>query len=235
MPNWVKNKVYIENKNVIKECLVKEEDNEYFDFNKVIPMPKSLDLTSGSITNISVVYAISKMLEQEQEKIINQLKSKPCMFYQNYYNKYFEYKDRYTKEVFDKENERLIEEIKDKDLYKELNIKDLEDLGNTYIKNIIEYGCDNWYDWCVENWGTKWNASDTYYIDENNIEFETAWSMPYEILKAISEIWDTKVICAYADEDIGNNCGTTIFEKGKEVSDILGDRDFALDIWGYDE
>lgn len=235
MPNWVKNKVYIENKNVIKECLVKEEDNEYFDFDKVIPMPKSLDLTSGSITDISVVYAISKMLEQEQEKIINQLKSKPCMFYQNYYNKYFKYKDRYTKEVFDKENERLIEEIKDKDLYKELNIKDLEDLGNTYIKNIIEYGCDNWYDWCVENWGTKWRPSDTYYIDENNIEFETAWSTPEPIFKEISRKYNTTVKVEYADEDLGYNCGIMLFKNGKLIEDIIEDREFALDIWGYDE
>ena len=32
-----------------------------------------------------------------------------------------------------------------------------------------------WYDWRVENWGTKWNCSDVS-INGNSIEFLTAWS-----------------------------------------------------------
>ena len=42
MPNWVKNKVHFDNKQVIKDCYKETNENqeEGFDFEKVIPMPK---------------------------------------------------------------------------------------------------------------------------------------------------------------------------------------------------
>ena len=54
---------------------------------------------------------------------------------------------------------------------------------------IKEHGADNWYDWCINNWGTKWDAAesciDDIAIDWLNpksssiqISFETAWSPP---------------------------------------------------------
>ena len=50
MPNWVKNKVRIEKKEVIKECYSQYENGyEDFDFDKIIPMPKSMHLTSGGM------------------------------------------------------------------------------------------------------------------------------------------------------------------------------------------
>jgi hypothetical protein len=48
---------------------------------------------------------------------------------------------------------------------------------------IEKYGFDNWYDWRVENWGTKWEVNECYgdpVISDNGetIEFgfDTAWS-----------------------------------------------------------
>lgn len=32
------------------------------------------------------------------------------------------------------------------------------ELGKQYVENIKKYGYPQWYDWCVENWGTKWNV-----------------------------------------------------------------------------
>ena len=50
---------------------------------------------------------------------------------------------------------------------------------------IEKYGFDNWYDWRVEHWGTKWNVNecyDTVSVSNNgeSIEFgfDTAWSPP---------------------------------------------------------
>ena len=49
----------------------------------------------------------------------------------------------------------------------------------------VEYGASNWYDWRVENWGTKWDIMEFYNItrkeigeDESEIElgFDTAWA-----------------------------------------------------------
>ena len=33
----------------------------------------------------------------------------------------------------------------------------------------------NWYDWCLENWGTKWGCYD-FGIDDEVISFTSAWS-----------------------------------------------------------
>ena len=46
---------------------------------------------------------------------------------------------------------------------------------------------DGWYDWSVENWGTKWDAGDTYEDDEGYICFDTAWSTPHELMATLSE------------------------------------------------
>ena len=49
----------------------------------------------------------------------------------------------------------------------------------------VEYGASNWYDWRVENWGTKWDIMEFYNInrkeigeDESEISlgFDTAWA-----------------------------------------------------------
>jgi len=67
----------------------------------------------------------------------------------------------------------------------------------------------DWYDWRIRNWGTKWNA---YEQDSNpaslTIEFQTAWSAPDRIIDRLAETVPGPWWWVYADEDIGNNCGT---------------------------
>jgi len=50
------------------------------------------------------------------------------------------------------------------------------------------YEGSNWYDWNVDNWGTKWEAGSTeqYYGDGALMyQFETAWSPPEQVLTEI--------------------------------------------------
>ena len=74
------------------------------------------------------------------------------------------------------------------------------------------YGNRNWYDWRIVNWGTKWNAYNTIIDKENNtIEFDTAWSCPFEVLHHLAFMcWEYGVIFEgkWADEDMGCNVGT---------------------------
>lgn len=53
-----------------------------------------------------------------------------------------------------------------------------------------EHGTTNWYDWCVEHWGTKWNAYDVkdWRRDEYgaSINFNTAWCDPRPIFDALA-------------------------------------------------
>lgn len=52
---------------------------------------------------------------------------------------------------------------------------------------------DNWYEWRVQNWGTKWNAdvqyetTDQWENGEVFIEFNTAWAMPIPVLETLSK------------------------------------------------
>ena len=60
----------------------------------------------------------------------------------------------------------------------------LKELRNTY-------GHDNWYDWRIANWGTKWNSYDCE-LDESQVDlgildyrFDTAWAPPEAIYRTL--------------------------------------------------
>ena len=52
-------------------------------------------------------------------------------------------------------------------------------------------GYTNWYDWCCDKWGTKWNACQSNieceYDGYVEIRFDTAWSPPEPIFGALKE------------------------------------------------
>lgn len=77
------------------------------------------------------------------------------------------------------------------------------------------YGKNNWYDWSIANWGTKWNAYYSSLDKANNIiEFDTAWSCPLSVLDALAKLcyeYDVSFSGKWADEDAGNNVG--VFES----------------------
>ena len=66
-----------------------------------------------------------------------------------------------------------------------------EEEKNIYKKNVSKYGHGDWYSWSINKWGTKWNACDTYINntrdDYFDFSFNTAWSPPIPLLKALSE------------------------------------------------
>lgn len=73
-----------------------------------------------------------------------------------------------------------------------------------------------WYNWSVENWGTKWNSYCCKKIKLNIYEFQTAWSaVPDLIKKMADEFPKLKIIYTWADEDLGSNVGKIIFHNGK--------------------
>lgn len=77
---------------------------------------------------------------------------------------------------------------------------------------------NNWLAFNTENWGTKWDACDgeVYY---DHVEFNTAWSSPEPVIKALAKKLNDAVICVYADEDIGSNCGAYVyFPDGSKVA-----------------
>ena len=84
------------------------------------------------------------------------------------------------------------------------------------------------YEWCIANWGTKWNAYDIGFgYDE--IYFCTAWSTPKPIFAELSKRFpDLQLEVEYADEDIGNNCGRLMYLNGElKLSEDMSGRPYS--------
>lgn len=76
-----------------------------------------------------------------------------------------------------------------KNLYK-------ENIGRDKKEELNAQGIPNWYDWNIDNWGTKWNArcedrdivhSVADGIDSVRYELETAWSFPSPVIEKMLE------------------------------------------------
>lgn len=61
------------------------------------------------------------------------------------------------------------------------------DLGKFYFDNFVKYGCFDWYNWRVNNWGTKWNACYSKWVNDYTLIFDTAWAPPIPIIKEIKK------------------------------------------------
>jgi hypothetical protein len=53
-------------------------------------------------------------------------------------------------------------------------------------KNLENYGAKDWYDWCTQNWGTKWNSYSNH-IQDNGVSFDTAWAPPIPVIVELAE------------------------------------------------
>lgn len=144
-----------------KEILLKYvNDQGYLDFNKIIPMPESLALDECEpLQSQSVACYITKKFTIKLDDL-------------NPYQK------RYCKE--------LIESVQNGTCKEDLD--EMYRLGKRYIDNMRMYGAATWYHWCIDNWGTKWNACDTDPITEDSTSFDTAWSAPEPIFEKICEL-----------------------------------------------
>ncbi len=104
-------------------------------------------------------------------------------------------------------------------------------LGITQDKHdefILKYGYDNWYDWSVFNWGTKWNAYDvtewsinecSEYTVSATIYYETAWSPATALwLNVSKEYPKCEFYHEFADEG-GAFLGSETIVDGRIISE----------------
>lgn len=93
-------------------------------------------------------------------------------------------------------------------------------------KLVDRHGFDNWYDWSVANWNTKWDAypmSDLplEWEERRNglyIEFFTAWSPPLSVIAALANKFPTlRFSLDYSDEG-GGYAGQFVCE-GSDLRD----------------
>ena len=223
MPNNVENIIALKgNDTQIREMLEAIQNDDYglgtVDFNKIIPMPQSLKIESGGITDSGL-------------KLYKEFISE-CLF------------DRKETDVSKISAEELAESEK-AFLKQRSDIKaDEWELGKTAWNNIQNYGFPTWYEWCINNWGTKWNAygygENTDYSKCKNLWFQTAWSAPHPVLQKLSEMYpDITFEHEWADEDIGTNCGRKVYSGGECTESYYpeGEKDaieFACRVFDYD-
>ena len=97
--------------------------------------------------------------------------------------------------------------------------------GSLGIRERELYGDNNWYDWRIGNWGTKWNSygyTENTTFQDGKIKFLTAWSAPHPILQKLSEMYpDVKMEHEWADEDIGMNCGRYVYYDGERLEEYF--------------
>lgn len=170
------------------------------DFQKILPMPESLDIEDGSISFWAIKsylkavspdtedFGVEKFDEETFGRVIKELNE----LHRNHYP---------------------ISVIMETDLSAPNAAEDIKQ-GKIYIDNFLKYGALTWYDWRTDNWGTKWNA---YYCEEvydNTIEFTTVYSKPTGIIYKLAEMFpEIRFNCAWADEPLGINVGKMAITK----------------------
>jgi hypothetical protein len=104
---------------------------------------------------------------------------------------------------------------------------------------------DGWYDWAVENWGTKWDLDenpllpDSFQDKEILFDFDTAWSPPMGVINALSEKFpDDHFVLQYLEMGMGF-CGEASFSDGAFIDNQSSEdkevAKFAEEIFGYED
>lgn len=205
MPNWVSNIITMssENNGRVQEVLnFLKSKRGAVDFNKICPMPKSLDVESSSISDSGYEYV--RHIRQGGEES--------------------DFKWRCYIDTDEKREEA-------------------KRLGEILWNNEQQYGCRTWYTWCIQHWGTKWNACDAI-AGDNYVKFDTAWAAVPDLVRRLSNRFpDVRFDYMFADEDWGCNTGEGYFIAGESHMVYPSDNSehatsIATEMWGemdYDE
>jgi hypothetical protein len=84
----------------------------------------------------------------------------------------------------------------------------------------VENSDDDAYEnWCVQNWGTEWNAVEPRYLtDRKVIRFDTASSPPGPVFEALAKKFPTHELLMYSDDHDRNRHLTFTAKDGNVTS-----------------
>jgi hypothetical protein len=104
---------------------------------------------------------------------------------------------------------------------------------------------NNWYQWNIENWGTKWDVQvnenclgEIQSIDSNwsiEMHFQTAWSPPEIFIKTICEKLNISAKLSYVEWGMGFVGVLEVHGADVEIDDCRDVSKESLLYFGYDE
>jgi len=227
MPNHITNILSVEgNPKAVKKFFsainggVDEYDRPILiDFNKITPMPESLNIESGSrsregLKRYAAFIADSRVLAEMGVAL----------------------------GISDTDgHKKMVSDMLEKHTKIQNSDPDLWEFGKQCYENIANHGAPTWYEWSTANWGTKWNAYAQEQVGDSTISFKTAWSNVHNLIETLSARFpDLHFMYSYADEDFGQNVGQYEFENGESVFENRPSGgspeaiELAAEVLGYD-
>lgn len=213
MPNFCVNVVTFGSKADLQKALTfsskgrQGEDDYILDLDKLIPMPKSLDIVSGSTSDSSYgAYCYLAGKDTPERK----------RFLSTYEN---------NKEPGETV-EQFLARVDGDEFMPSLA------LGKQIAENLRLYGVPTWFEWRIEHWGTKWNTWGGALL-EDGIVFYTAWSCPVPALLELSKHLANEMTVMYSEE--GDPAMTTVLTidhgevvfSAEEVAEPEGDEEYG--------
>ena len=200
MPNHVTNILTFEGDiaEIERMMLEIQDDNQgltSIDFNKIIPMPIELHVESSNRSEQGLkmykdfwsVYGVTAVLNAPTNMV---------------------------------DEETILDMLDSYAAENELDIELLR-LGKQCYDNIQKYGAPTWYEFRTRHWNTKWEAYGFDYFEDcqdNQCKFQTAWSAPHPVIEKLSEMYpDVEINHAWADENLGCNCGECDYKGGETI------------------
>lgn len=238
MANWVTNKFTCkgtpERIKELKDFVLTIPEGargEIFDFDKIIPMPKELNISSSLAGNryLDLLQAYPDTVVKDSNQFLWIITSLT------------QYNDKNgTKHLIRTVGEFIAFLETNPGIEKNLGV-DLE-LGKKYLSNIEKYGYPNRRKWRIINWGTKWSAHDTYIAMTEDNEFrgtfDTAWDVPMKIWEKVANHFpDIEINVDYLDELLDFGGTLTSDGKGGLTDDEVHHSEipqFAHDVFGFE-
>ena len=192
MPNWTTN--IIEMDNITNLPLYTEEDE--FDFEKLTPMPAGFNQEVGEMGRAKEDY-ISALYWYAMKHDVPWPQGKKALL------------DLLAKLFLAQAGEpdymritcQPLSEVQKDCERQHTSMEAMAKIGLEYVKNYQLCGHLTWYDWSIENWGCKWNASQTWKAGDDTVSFQTPWEPPLKVLETLAQKYpDKEFWCVFADE-----------------------------------
>ena len=230
MPNWIMNQLVAYNLDLPAKTALEQAFKSDRPFQAICPMPKILEETQSPVP-----YCLEKMFGRALRPLsllIDESKLYTSSIRKNGWR-------QKILEIGVDEVMRRIDE--DKSIEADIAAK-----AKLAITAIVETEYANWYDWRLDKWGVKWEASDVSVEDETSfqdkptgnpdliVNFYTPWGPPSGILQELTEKHPkARFYLRWSDEfGPGNGIGFLVAEGGLIDERKIDDEDeFFNNLW----